>query len=107
MEPLWSPVVATSGRGRFKGVVAVREWRTSGAHPSICRVLLSSLGYANRRSLRLERECHVPAQPVFDLCDRHELQSTAPNPTQLRTDVFVEEIPAAAQRLCCLVWRQG
>jgi hypothetical protein len=36
-------------RGRIR-VLLVREWRTSGAHPSICRVLLSSLGCPNRRS---------------------------------------------------------
>jgi hypothetical protein len=57
------------------------NWR---AHPSICSSILSSLGYAKRRSLRLERECRVPAQPVFDLCDRDELQARVHRANELQ-----------------------
>jgi hypothetical protein len=39
------------------------------------------------------------AQPVFDLRDCHELQSTTPNPPHFRSDVLIEEVPTASKRL--------
>jgi hypothetical protein len=52
--------------------------------------------HANRRSVTLERQRRAPAQPVFHLRDRNELQASAPNPTQLWPDVLVEEITTAS-----------
>jgi len=41
----------------------------------------------------------APAQPVFDLCECYELQSTTSNPPQLRSDVLIKEVPTASKRL--------
>jgi hypothetical protein len=92
--------------GVDSGTSPLPRWRITGAHPSICRALLSSLGYPNRRSVTLKRERSIFAQPVFYLGDRDELEASAPNPTQLWPDVLVEEVTTASQRLCCLGRRE-
>jgi hypothetical protein len=75
------------------------NWRPTGAHPAICSSFAASLGYASRRSFGLERERRTATQPIFELGDRDELQSTAPNPAQLRSDVFIEEAVGCSRRL--------
>jgi hypothetical protein len=87
-KPRPLPWVATACRAQRmvrRGSIArkpfPRLWRTTGAHPSICSSFNASLGYANRRSVVPERQRRAPAQPVFHLGDRNELQASAANPT--------------------------
>src|SRR5438093_83815 len=44
----------------------------------------------------------IPAEPGFEFGDRNELQPEASNPAQLRRDVLIEEVPAAAKRMWSL-----
>jgi hypothetical protein len=55
----------------------------------------------------IKGERRATAQPVFDLCDCYELQSTTPNPPQLRSNVLIEEVPTTSERLRGLVRRQS
>jgi hypothetical protein len=55
----------------------------------------------------IKGERRAPAQPVFDLCDCYELQSTTPNPPQLWSNVLIEEVPTTSERLRGLVRRQS
>ena len=55
----------------------------------------------------INRERRAPVQPVFALCDCNELQSTTPNPPQLRSNVLIEEVPTTSERLRGLVRRQS
>lgn len=47
----------------------------------------------------VQSQCGAPPQPVFKLGDSDELQPATPNPAQLRRDVLIEEVPAAAECL--------
>ena len=47
----------------------------------------------------IKGERRAPAQPVFDVCDCYELQSTTPNTPQLRSNVVIEEVPTTSERL--------
>ena len=73
----------------------------------MCGDFLPSLGYPNRLIEAIKGERRAPAQPVFDLCDCYELQSTTPNPPQLRSNVLIEEVPTTSERLRGLVRRQS
>ena len=60
--------------------------------------LVSCVGTTNG----VQSQCGAPSQPVFKLGDSDELQPTTPNPAQLRRDVLIQEVPAAADCLCSL-----
>jgi hypothetical protein len=47
----------------------------------------------------LKRQRSTPPQPILQFRDRDELQPAASDPSQLWSDVLVEEIAATAKRL--------
>jgi hypothetical protein len=52
-----------------------------------------------RATNAVQTQCCAPSQPVFKLGDGDELQPTTPDPAQIRRDVLIEEVSAAAECL--------
>jgi hypothetical protein len=93
-----------------KDLTRLPRWRTTGAHPNRLQQLYAETrlrepahfrrtGFGQPRMPSLISQCSTPPQPILEFRDRDELQPAASDPAQLRPDVLIKGVAAAAKRL--------